>query len=111
MFNFKPYYPKGQSKGYTSGAPAPEELPAASTLQASDKTVLEERFPHILDTIQLMWGPLELNLYFDKLIVDDRGNRQGFPTDAWAEIHMPSRVHHELVPQPAAHIKLNFSCG
>jgi hypothetical protein len=83
----------------------------AGTNTDTGKTVLEEKFPHILETIQLMWGHPELNMYFDKLIVDDRGNRQGFPTEAWAEIHMLSRVHHELVPEPAPNVRLNFSCG
>lgn len=104
----KPYYLKGHGKGYTSGAPEPQApLPAGT---GTNKTVLEEKFPHILETIQIMWGHPELNMYFNKLIVDDRGNRQGFPTDAWAEIHMLSRIHHALVPEPPPQIRLNFRC-
>lgn len=61
-------------------------------------TALETRFPRILHAIQALWGYPEMNLYFHKLTIDDRGNREGFPPDAWDEISLLMHVHERIVP-------------
>ncbi len=62
-------------------------------------TVLEAKYPRILDTIQTMWGFQELNGFFRKLTIDDRGGRQGFPPEAWEEIQTLWSLHLILVPE------------
>jgi len=41
--------------------------------------IIQKFSPRISTAIELMWGNPELETYFDKLIVDDRGGRAGFP--------------------------------
>lgn len=61
-------------------------------------TALEKRFPHILNAIVAMWGYQELNVYFQKLSVDERGGREGFPIEVWEEINMLLSVHQAIFP-------------
>lgn len=62
------------------------------------KTVLETDYPRILETITVMWGFEEMNGFFRKLSLDDRGGRQGFPPEAWDEIQTLMTLH--LIIQP-----------
>jgi hypothetical protein len=64
------------------------------------KSDLEMKYPNILTAIQSMWGYKELNLYFTKLTMDDRGGRAGFPKEVWEEIHLLLKLHQEIVPEP-----------
>lgn len=64
----------------------PLSLPATeflSTLQGSDyPQALVDRFPRIVNSIiELRKSPVELKSYFDSLLRDMRGGRQGFPLD------------------------------
>jgi hypothetical protein len=41
---------------------------------------LPERFPRIMNQIALLWRrPVQLDRYFEELLIDSRGDRQGFP--------------------------------
>lgn len=64
------------------------------------QTALETQFPHILSAIQALWGFKELNTYFTKLTIDERGGRAGFPPEVWDDIHTLLRLHQELLPEP-----------
>jgi hypothetical protein len=55
--------------------------------------VIAERFPRIAATIREQWGKRSLDDYFAKLVVDDRGGRQGFPPDVLAAILEIARLH------------------
>jgi ankyrin repeat protein len=59
---------------------------------------LEERFARILNRISEFWGTQQLNDYFHDLLVDYRGNRQGFPPEVASEILALSLLH-EVEPQ------------
>ncbi len=48
--------------------------------------VIESRFPRIAASIRELWGKRALDEYFAKLVVTDRGERQGFPPDVLAAI-------------------------
>jgi hypothetical protein len=87
--------------------PAPELAEQEkSALKKKDETLpqcqcaLEVQFPHILSAIQALWGFRELNAYFTKLTLDERGNRAGFPKEVWDELHVLLRIHQELMPEP-----------
>jgi hypothetical protein len=47
---------------------------------------LATKYPRILDRISLLWGTPNLEKYLQELIVDNRGNRAGFPTEVMSEI-------------------------
>lgn len=79
--------------------------PAATTGQSGNQpapciSALEAQFPHILSAIQALWGFKELNTYFTKLTIDERGGRAGFPPEVWDEIHTLLRLHQEILPEP-----------
>lgn len=87
--------------------PAPElsvqERPTAKKEEAPKEQcmcALETQFPHILSAIQALWGFRELNTYFTKLTLDERGNRAGFPPEVWDDLHVLLRIHQELMPEP-----------
>jgi hypothetical protein len=61
-------------------------------------TMLESKYPRILASITVMWGAQELNVFLRKLILDDRGGRQGFPPEAWDELNALSSLHLIIVP-------------
>lgn len=79
--------------------PLPDLDPAAAV--ALFPTTLTTRFPRILQAIQALCGYPELDVYFRKLTIDDRGNREGFPPDAWDEIFLLMHVHQRIVPPTA----------
>lgn len=47
---------------------------------------LEQTYPHLLDRITAAWGTPEVAGYLRKLIVDERGGRQGFPYEVMSEL-------------------------
>jgi uncharacterized protein len=61
-------------------------------------TILESKYPRIMENIVVLWGFQEMNEFFRKLILDDRGDRQGFPPEAWDELNTLSTLHLILVP-------------
>ncbi len=61
-------------------------------------TILESKYPRIMENIIVLWGFQEMNEFFRKLILDDRGDRQGFPPEAWDELNALSTLHLILVP-------------
>lgn len=55
--------------------------------------IIEQRFPRIAATIRERWGKRALDDYFGKLVIDDRGGRQGFPPEVLAAIMEVARLH------------------
>lgn len=45
-----------------------------------------EKFPRIMDKIKLLWGHPECEVLISSLVIDDRGNRQGFGMDIMDEL-------------------------
>jgi hypothetical protein len=65
-----------------AAAPPPPKIPP--------RKILKEKFPRILDRVELLWGTLELHKYFQQTLFTERHDRQGFPQDvvqALGEIH------------------------
>ena len=67
-------------------APKPEYYPFP---------VLAERFPQIAKRVEMMWGHPELDAYLNKLIIDERGNRAGFPAEIITALLALSKQHLE----------------
>ncbi|MBK1678798.1 hypothetical protein [Rhodocyclus tenuis] len=57
---------------------------------------LEQRFPQILARLVELWGTADLDHYLNSLMVADRSDRQGFPSDAAREIFRLSVIHGAL---------------
>lgn len=78
----------------------PETKMPAATLVVVDplQTPLEKLFPHILTSIQTMWGYPELNVYLTKLTIDNRGDREGFPPEVWEDLYLVMRLHGDVFP-------------
>ncbi len=55
--------------------------------------IVEAKFPRIALQIHDLWGTPECDRYLDKLIIDDRGNRAGFPPDVMTALLELSRQH------------------
>ncbi|MBY0576273.1 MAG: ankyrin repeat domain-containing protein [Gallionellaceae bacterium] len=56
---------------------------------------LEQQYPRILNKILSLWDTPSIEAYFADLLVDDRGNRAGFPKDVASDIFYLST----LIPQ------------
>ncbi len=59
----------------------PKSFPASKIPAevAAEVLLLIEKFPHIGNRIELLWGTADLQNYLNTLIVDERGGRKGFP--------------------------------
>jgi hypothetical protein len=42
---------------------------------------LEAKFPRIAKSVRELWGTPQLDDYLDRLLIDDRGDRHGFPPE------------------------------
>ena len=56
-------------------------------------SAVEKRFPRIAEKIVLMWGATEFPQYLTSLMIDKRGDRQGFPFDVLEELMFLSEMH------------------
>ena len=57
------------------------------------------KFPRIANLVAAMWqDPNSLRRYVDDLLVDKRGNRQGFPLDVLRELFRLRAYYDELHP-------------
>jgi len=61
-------------------------------------TRLEQEFPRIAEAIVLLWGNPEMDVYFTKITVDERGDREGFPQDVMSDILMLTTLHARAYP-------------
>jgi hypothetical protein len=64
---------------------------------------LEAKYPRIAETVRDLWGKPELDRYLDRLLIDERGGRQGFPPEVLEALLALSRQHGERFgfPPPA----------
>jgi hypothetical protein len=63
-------------------------------------SALLAKFPRIANLIAVLWqDPNSLRRYVDDLLVDKRGNRQGFPLDVLRELFALRAHHDEIYPQ------------
>jgi hypothetical protein len=56
---------------------------------------LEAKYPRIAATVRGLWGKPELDRYLDRLLIDERGGRQGFPPEILEALLALSRQHGE----------------
>ena len=56
-------------------------------------SALEKRFPRIVDKIVLMWGTQEFPDFLNSMMIDKRGDRQGFPLEVLEEMMFLTTLH------------------
>lgn len=49
-------------------------------------STIEKRFPRIANELSTLWGGKGIDSYIDGLLLDDRGDRMGFPIDVLDEL-------------------------
>ena len=62
------------------------------------QSVLESRYPGMVQAISLMWGYPELNAYFDRLWLAD-GSQTPIIPEAMSELMLLAQIHRGIVPQ------------
>jgi hypothetical protein len=61
--------------------------------------LIKDKYPRIFEKIELTWGSIELDSYFNKLIIDDRGNRNGFPKDVFNALLILAKANKKELPK------------
>ncbi|HEV2610047.1 MAG TPA: hypothetical protein VGU61_07245 [Noviherbaspirillum sp.] len=82
------------------GRPSEQKFALQKPARPEDRyvTLMEQNFRHVLTAIESMWGYPELNTYFAKLTMNERGSREGFPPEVWDDIRLLWDIHLEIVP-------------
>lgn len=65
----------------------------------NDMTELEKKFPRIVEKLTLLWGHDGVPAYLSHLLIDDRGDRQGFTGDIMAEIMFLNNLYEDMVSE------------
>jgi len=77
---------------------APEEenpAPVRRRTGAPERVVVRaalESYPHIVESVCLMWGGREADDYLSRLVIDTRGGRRGFPREVMDELLVLAEV-------------------
>ena len=53
----------------------------------------QQNFKRISDAIKVLWGHKECDDYLNKQIIDERGNRQGFPHEVLSALLKLHGIH------------------
>ena len=62
---------------------------------------IEGRYPHIASKLIGYWGSNQLLPYLNSLLIDDRGDREGFAFDALLEMQLLKELHLDVFPHHA----------
>ena len=71
----------------------PVTPPNDEVLTAEAVAMLKSLFPRIHDRLGATWGTSQCEVYLDRLILDDRGDRDGFPPQVLSALLVLQRVH------------------
>lgn len=63
------------------------------------RTELEKKFPRIVEKLTLLWGHDGVSTFLSHLLIDDRGDRQGFTGDIMAEIMFLNNLHEDMASE------------
>lgn len=61
-----------------------------------DMTELERDFPRIVEKLTFLWGQDGVSSFLSHLLIDDRGDRQGFSGDIMAELMFLNNLHEDM---------------
>ncbi len=60
-------------------------------------TELENKYPRIVEQLTLLWGHDGLSAYLGRLLIDERGDRQGFTGEVMADIMFLTNLHEDML--------------
>ena len=70
----------------------------------------EDKYPRIVEKVEILWGTVGMGRYFNELLFDERGDRAGFPPDVMAELFALNNYHESMRPSRSA-IRSTWSDG
>lgn len=60
-------------------------------------SILENQFGRLLDQLENVWGyPEQFENVINKVMLDDRGDRAGFPIEVWNELNFLQSLHRKV---------------
>ena len=83
--------PESVPNAFSKPPNALEEISIAADL-------VKHKYPRIYERIEATWGSIELDTYFDRLIIDDRGNRNGFPKEILNALLVLAKANRKELP-------------
>jgi len=84
-----------QHSDYPEIRPPEEEKPVPKRVGPPERVIVRaaiEGYPHIIESICLMWGGREADAYLSRLVIDTRGGRKGFPRDVMDDLLVLAEV-------------------
>lgn len=72
-----------------------EEQPAPKRTGPPERVIVRaalESYPHIVESVCLLWGGREADAFLNKLVIDTRGGRKGFPRDVMDDLLVLAEV-------------------
>jgi hypothetical protein len=93
------------------GYPTVARAPAVQAGLAGDASVLEQRYPAVVQALKLLWGHPEMNQYFEKV---SSGQDAALNLDpaAMAELMLLASVHQRICPyRPAKSVDEIYGAG
>ena len=95
-----PNGPSGALGSRQTACCVPRSIGRRACLPLSSLKALLAKFPRIGNLLAVLWDdPNSTRRYLDDLLVDKRGNRQGFPLDILRELLALRAYYDELYPQ------------
>lgn len=73
---------------FLAGSPVTPRLPGKVDI----KSAIEESFPKIAQKLTMIWGHPECEAFLNNLMIDSRGNRQGFNLDVMSELMLLTAI-------------------
>jgi hypothetical protein len=70
-----------------------ERKPQPAPPRPQPFAVVAELYPRIAERVKQLWGTPECDRYLDELLIDKRGNRQGFPPPVVSALLALSEEH------------------
>lgn len=67
----------------------------------ANATELENKYPRIVEQLTLLWGHDGLSAYLGRLLIDERGDRQGFTGEVMADIMFLTNLHEDMLRDQA----------
>jgi len=62
----------------------------------------EQKYPRIVEKLELLWGTIGMGRYFNELLFDERGDREGFPPEVMAELFALNSYNESMRPSRSA---------
>jgi hypothetical protein len=82
----------------TLSSPEGHSAPVIPAYITHDVSLILDRYPNIGKQITQLWGSVDLNVYLNSLVFDERGSRHGFAEPIASALFRVYEAHRTLVP-------------